>query len=158
MTDNVALYITPQPRHPEMGSHFLGAIAEVDDVSGVAPLAELLPPNWNGCYSPAFFKIDENFNLTTNVVWEQDFFARNGITHVALLEGPPGDARAEPYFFDGQKIKGNSVVCWYREKTADFMFFHCKRCAVMALQWIVAEQEAWDAHSQQQPQASKTRQ
>lgn len=154
---NVAVYITPQPDHPEEGPTFLGAITEVDGVNGEAPLVELLPPNWNGKYTPHFYEIGDDFCTQTEVVWDMSFFTDLGITHVALLEGPKDARRKDPYWFNGEKIDENSVVCWYRKDRGDFYFFHCKRCAVMTLQWIVGKQEAWHADSQFKQQGSKAR-
>ena len=154
--NNVAVYITPQPDHPEHGAIFLGAITAVEDASGTASLAELLPPDWEGKYTPHFYEITDNFDIETNVVWGGGFFRSNGITHVALLEGPKTKRIKGSYFFGPTKIDENSVICWYRQD-GQFQFFHCNRCAVMVLQWIVNEQEKWDADCTARPQTSKAR-
>jgi hypothetical protein len=157
VSNNVAIYITPRADDPELGSTFLGALTAVDDVEGSAPLAELLPPNWEGKYTPHFYEIKANFAEETNVAWNHEFFKDLGITHVALLEGPKDKRLKGPYYFGNVKIEENSVVCWYRAGKGDFYFLHCSHCGIMLLQWIVERQEAWYADCQSEPQASKAR-
>lgn len=135
---------------------FMGALTAVDDVDGVAPLVELLPPNWDGEYTPHFFEIKDDFGAPSTA-WNNLCFKDLGITHVALLEGPKDTRLKGPYYFNGARIEENSVVCWYREGKGDFYFLHCSRCGMMLLQWIVEKQEEWDADCQSKPQASKAR-
>lgn len=139
---DTAIYLTPQPYDNERGAHFLAGVTAVEDISGVAPLPELLPPNWEGKYTPHFVEINEDFDIVTNVAWDWTAFKEMGITHVAVLEGPPVKG-VEPIYFNGESVIGNAVLVWYRAATAEFYFLHCDRCAVMLLKWIQDEQEAW---------------
>ncbi len=134
---------------------FLGALTAVDGVEGVASLKELLPPNWEGKYTPHFYEIKADFGMPS-VIWSQLEFQALGITHVALLEGPKDKREKGPYYFGDVMVEENSVVCWYRAGTSDFHFLHCIHCGKTLLQWIAEMQEAWDANRQSN-QASKAR-
>jgi hypothetical protein len=130
--DNIAIYVSPQGGVDD--TYFSAGITAAKDKSGVANLDDALPPLWKGKYQGHFFTFDHTLAMGAEA-------AGQGVTHLALLEGPMGGFGE--FFFDGDTITHNAVVLYYVEDTHEYRYMHCRDCAVQILKWMTEQQGAW---------------
>lgn len=150
---NVALFLMPGPA----GSNtFMAAPAESDELKGDLEVVDpLLPEKWEGKFKAHLYPIESfvddvsaspNFGFKENAL---DLYKEEGISHVALLEGPIVPEGSEPFYFNGEKVTGISVlVLWCTDKNK-YRLVHCYSCGITFAQWLTEQQEKWEnAHGQ----------
>jgi hypothetical protein len=132
LLDNIAIYVSPRGGMDDM--FFTAGVTADEKNSGTVDLKDALPPMWEGKYQGHFFAFDHSFGLGTEAVQE-------GVTHLALLEGPMGGFGS--FYFNGDEIAHNGLILYFSERDNTYRYLHCRQCAVEVLKWMTEQQQAW---------------
>lgn len=119
----------------------------------VTDFESILPESFGGQFESHLIPIEQYCNDLQMLYGVKTFDAeraiaqyreKDGITHIALLEGRTPMAGHMPYSFGKDTINAVALVMAYDEVAQKFRYLHCPQCAVDAMNWIIAMQEEWD--------------
>lgn len=133
-SNNVAIYVSPAGGD----LYFTAGLTAEEHHFGMVDLEDALPTLWKGKYQGHFFEFDKELQMGIEE-------AGDGITHLALLEGPLGEGE---FYFNGETVQHNSLVLNFNADDQSFHYLHCRSCGVSVLKWLQENQVAWKRTAQ----------